>query len=198
MNFRHLRFLIGLGEELKLSRAVESCHVAQPALSRQISLLEQRLGVRLFDRSGWALRLTEAGLYFRAEACQILSGDERAPRRWQADGCIDRIFAGSVRKLHVDARLNLSVIHGDGGSVATRIFRMPRPHTLRPHSAFAPAYCRDRIEEFLIATEPFNQGGAIPEYGAGKLPFISLIHMHDSPGTRQALYSIEYSEMSEA
>jgi hypothetical protein len=39
----------------------------------------------------------------------------RALRRWQADGCIDRIFAGSVRKLHVDGRLDLSVI-GSGAN----------------------------------------------------------------------------------
>lgn len=130
MNFRHLQFLIVLGEELKFSRAVESLHVAQPALSRQVGLLEQRLGVRLFDRNGWPLRLTAAGLHFRAEARQILFGDERAPRRWQADGCIDGIAADSVRKRHVDARPDLSVIHGDGGSVATRIFRMPRPRYL--------------------------------------------------------------------
>ena len=44
----------------------------------------------------------------------------RALRRWQADGCIDRIFAGSVRKLHVDGRLDLSVIHGDGTTTAAK------------------------------------------------------------------------------
>ena len=44
----------------------------------------------------------------------------RALRRWQADGCIDRIFAGSVRKLHVDGRLDLTVIHGDGTTTAAK------------------------------------------------------------------------------
>ncbi|MBK3824083.1 transposase [Paraburkholderia aspalathi] len=44
----------------------------------------------------------------------------RALRRWQADGCIDRVFAGSVRKLHVDGRLDLSVIHGDGTTTAAK------------------------------------------------------------------------------
>ncbi|SOE45812.1 hypothetical protein SAMN05446635_0009 [Burkholderia sp. OK233] len=44
----------------------------------------------------------------------------RALRRWQADGCIDRIFAGSVRKLHVDGRFDLSVIHGDGTTMAAK------------------------------------------------------------------------------
>src|ERR1700687_3965521 len=41
-------------------------------------------------------------------------------RRWQADGCIERIFAGSVRKLHQDGRLDLSVIHGDGTTTSAQ------------------------------------------------------------------------------
>jgi transposase len=44
----------------------------------------------------------------------------RALRRWQADGCIDAIFAGSVRKLHQDGRLDLAVIHGDGTTIAAK------------------------------------------------------------------------------
>ena len=44
----------------------------------------------------------------------------RALRRWQADGCIDRIFAGSVRKLHQDRLLDLTIIHGDGTTTAAK------------------------------------------------------------------------------
>src|SRR6202051_3722866 len=44
----------------------------------------------------------------------------RALRRWQADGCIERIFAGSVQKLHQDERLDLTVIHGDGTTTAAK------------------------------------------------------------------------------
>jgi transposase len=43
-----------------------------------------------------------------------------ALRRWQADGCIDAIFAGSVRKLHQDGLLELTVIHGDGTTTAAK------------------------------------------------------------------------------
>lgn len=44
----------------------------------------------------------------------------RALRRWQADSCIDAIFAGSVRKLHQDQLLDLTVIHGDGTTTAAK------------------------------------------------------------------------------
>jgi len=44
----------------------------------------------------------------------------RTFRRWQAEGCFDLIFEGSVLKLHQDNRLDLSVIHGDGTTTAAK------------------------------------------------------------------------------
>ena len=44
----------------------------------------------------------------------------RAFRRWEAEGCIAAIFAGSVRKLHEDGLLDISVIHGDGTTTAAK------------------------------------------------------------------------------
>ena len=44
----------------------------------------------------------------------------RAFRRWQADGCIDRIFSGSVHRLHQDQLLDHTVIHGDGTTTAAK------------------------------------------------------------------------------
>ncbi len=44
----------------------------------------------------------------------------RMMRRWQADGSIERIFAGTVNQLHQDQLLKLSVIHGDGMTTAAK------------------------------------------------------------------------------
>jgi hypothetical protein len=44
----------------------------------------------------------------------------RTFRRWQADGCIDAIFSGSVQQLHQDQLLDVSVIHGDGTTTAAK------------------------------------------------------------------------------
>jgi transposase len=44
----------------------------------------------------------------------------RMMRRWQADGSIDRIFAGTEHKPHQDQLLDLSVIHGDGTTTAAK------------------------------------------------------------------------------
>lgn len=44
----------------------------------------------------------------------------RAFRRWQADGCFDALFEGSVLRLYQDARLDTRVIHGDGTASAAK------------------------------------------------------------------------------
>src|SRR3954468_22776722 len=41
-------------------------------------------------------------------------------RRWEADGCMDAIFAGTVMQLHQDALLDITVIHGDGTTTAVK------------------------------------------------------------------------------
>jgi hypothetical protein len=41
-------------------------------------------------------------------------------RRWEADGCIDAIFAGSVMQLQQDGLLDITVIHGDGTTTAAK------------------------------------------------------------------------------
>jgi transposase len=41
-------------------------------------------------------------------------------RRWEAEGCMDAIFAGSVAKLYQSDLLDLSIIHGDGTTNAAK------------------------------------------------------------------------------
>ncbi|WOD13951.1 transposase [Paraburkholderia kirstenboschensis] len=44
----------------------------------------------------------------------------RAFRRWQPDGCFEAIFEGSVFRLRQDDRLDTTVIHGDGTTIAAK------------------------------------------------------------------------------
>jgi hypothetical protein len=48
------------------------------------------------------------------------TGVWRAVRRWEADGCIEAIFEGTVLKLHHADLLDVSVIHGDGTTTAAK------------------------------------------------------------------------------
>lgn len=61
MEIRQLRYLVTIVETGGFTRAAERVHVAQPGVSAQIRQLERELGQELFDRSGRAVRLTDAG-----------------------------------------------------------------------------------------------------------------------------------------
>lgn len=78
MELQQLRYLCAIADTGSFSRAAEACHVAQPSLSQQISKLEDELGIRLFDRLGRSVRLTDAGRIFLPHARTVLHQTELA------------------------------------------------------------------------------------------------------------------------
>ena len=73
MELRQLRYAVAVATHRHFTRAAAAVPVAQPALSHQIKLLEQELGVELFERSRSGVRLTEAGEIFVLRARRALA-----------------------------------------------------------------------------------------------------------------------------
>ena len=61
-DWNQVRAFLAASEEGSLSAAARALHQTQPTLSRQVTGLEQSLGVTLFERGHRKLQLTEAGL----------------------------------------------------------------------------------------------------------------------------------------
>lgn len=63
---------------MSFTRAAERLNLAQPALSRQIRLIEERVGAGLIDRSSRPMQLTMAGACFLSKARRLLAEYETA------------------------------------------------------------------------------------------------------------------------
>jgi DNA-binding transcriptional LysR family regulator len=72
MELRQLRYFLAVAEQLHFTRAAELLHVAQPALSQQIAMLEQEIGVKLLERTNRRVELTPAGHAFKVKAQSAL------------------------------------------------------------------------------------------------------------------------------
>ena len=73
MDLANLNAFIAIAEVGSFSEAAERLHLTQPAVSKRIAGLEQQLKVRLFDRLGREVNLTEAGRALLPRAYQILN-----------------------------------------------------------------------------------------------------------------------------
>jgi LysR family nitrogen assimilation transcriptional regulator len=75
-----LRYFLRIADEGSISQAASVLGIAQPALSRQIRLLEEDLGVKLFHRTARGVELTDVGERLRATTSAPLHQLELAMR----------------------------------------------------------------------------------------------------------------------
>ena len=73
MEIRVLRYFLTVVREEGINRAAEVLHITQPTLSRQLSQLEEEVGVKLFHRGAKGITLTNEGLLLKRRAEEILS-----------------------------------------------------------------------------------------------------------------------------
>ncbi|OIP34650.1 MAG: hypothetical protein AUK27_06795 [Deltaproteobacteria bacterium CG2_30_66_27] len=94
MNPHHLRTFLAVWRHRNYTRAAEEIFLTQPAVSRQVRQLEEKLGVRLFERIGKSLHLTDAGKTLAGEAEKLLGAMERTAEAVRSHRSAER---GSVR-----------------------------------------------------------------------------------------------------
>ncbi len=89
VTLRQLRAFTALARTGGFTRAAESLHITQSALSGLIKELESQLGVRLVDRSTRRIQLSEIGREFHSVATRILR---------DLDGALENI--DNLKRLH--------------------------------------------------------------------------------------------------
>ena len=80
----HLKIIQALHANGTLTEAANTLCLSQPALSHQISYLEKKLGVALWEREGRSLRLTQAGVLLLEVANQVLPVLSQAEKTLEA------------------------------------------------------------------------------------------------------------------
>ncbi|MEW6065064.1 MAG: selenium metabolism-associated LysR family transcriptional regulator [Bacillota bacterium] len=80
MNLASLQTFIAVAEKRNLSLAAQEIHITQPAISKQLSVLESHFGTALVERKGRGVSLTPAGEVFYRHAREIVDLMNRAER----------------------------------------------------------------------------------------------------------------------
>lgn len=76
MQLHQLRYVVGVAEEGRFTKAAARLHVAQPSISAAVAALEHELGAALFHRDRNEVTLTGAGEVFLPWARQVLADCE--------------------------------------------------------------------------------------------------------------------------
>lgn len=116
MELRHLRYFLAVAEGQNVTHAAARLNISQPALSRQIRDLEDKLGVALFTRGANVVHLTEAGKSFLQDCRAILR---------KVDDAVDKAKWGKREKLRIGyaASPTAEIL-----SPALRTFQESHPH----------------------------------------------------------------------
>jgi len=139
IDLESIKAFVAVAETGSFSIAANRLHLTQPAVSKRIALLESQLNVRLFDRIGRIIGLTEAGRAFSPRARLILQDVEDTQRAI-------RNLSGSVT-----GRLSLATSHHIG------LWRLPK--VLKTYSERFPQVALDlHFMDSEIAHEQIVQG----------------------------------------
>lgn len=72
MDMRQLKYFLTIAQEGQVTRAAKLLNIEQPPLSRQLKQMEEELGVKLFERNGKGLKLTDSGDLLKQKAESLL------------------------------------------------------------------------------------------------------------------------------
>jgi epsilon-lactone hydrolase len=158
---RHLRAFVAVADDLNFSRAAERLFISQPALSRQIRMLERLIGCDLFRRSTQRVELTISGEALLAQARPLLADLASAITTARAVG--GELAGRTVRlwRPWMDASLVVTDVDGNRAALEELHSRFEPPEGVRVAPAVAGGVPALRVtaREPTDATVLFVHGG---------------------------------------
>lgn len=184
LSLQQLRCLVAVADTLHFGEAADVCEVSQPALSAQISKLEDTLGVQLVERTTRRVMLTRHGEAVVAHARRVTDGVDLIVESTRARkpltgplrlGVIPTIapyllppMLAKVRKQHPDLQL---LLHED--------------QTAR----LVDALHRGQIDVALLALPVTTTG--IDEHEIGIEPFVLVVPSHHRLANRKQVLNLD-------
>lgn len=172
MDIRQLKYFLKIAEQGSITRAAKVLNMEQPPLSRQLKHMEEQLGVKLFDRSGTGLTLTDAGRQLRLKAEPLVR---------QFDGMMEE-----MKEMEEGVHGMLAI-----GSVVSCISLLPKQihHFRRQYPEvtykifegdhfYLGELLERRVIELIVARLPFEAQTHENQYGVLPLPsdpFVAVI-----------------------
>lgn len=115
MELTQLKYFMCVAECEHMTRAAEKLHIAQPALTKTVHLLESELGVKLFAPKGRNIVLTECGKYLHEQLLTPLQTITDLPAALKAiddkSACTIRINLLAASALITDAVIEYKKTH---------------------------------------------------------------------------------------
>lgn len=216
MNLTSFEYVRSIARYGTISKAAEMLYISQPALSQSLAKLESDLGVKLFERHGNRMILTEAGAAFVEEGKTITQASGRLMERikYISEGKKETIRLGVSRfygrlpiiletfirnhpgvqfEITEGLTMELERLFADGGLDLCII----------PSSNFTDKY-QARVlftEELLIAVPPLSNLNQFAEE-KNEMLYMDLSKLKDSPfvslTSNQRVYDLGFKFCSEA
>lgn len=193
MDIRVLKYFLTVVREENITRAADILHITQPTLSRQLSKLEEDLGVQLFLRGKKGIALTDEGMLFRRRASEIVELADKAERELSeseqlidgeiAVGCGELESVKLITKLFMSFKEKYSNVHldlytGNADQIKQRIDNGVTDIgiLLEPVEIEKYDFIRLNIKEnwvvLMRADDPFTEKEYITPQELSKLPLI--------------------------
>jgi DNA-binding transcriptional LysR family regulator len=111
-----IQVLVAAVEAGSFARAAAALGITQSGVSRAVARLEQRVGIRLFDRTARAVALTEEGRSFYQRVKPLLTGIEDAATEAAGSAADSEQRRHDVGRLRGRSRSGADPRARDGGS----------------------------------------------------------------------------------